>query len=45
MAKQSTDHPGQSLVEDSVVESWTQEKVSSWLKEKGWGQFASTFEG
>lgn len=30
---------------DELVDSWTQEKVTCWLKEKGWGQFASTFEG
>lgn len=29
---------------DDIVDSWTQDKVSHWLEEKGWGQFASTFE-
>lgn len=29
---------------DDMLNSWTQEKVSAWLEERGWGQFVSTFE-
>ncbi|KAL7331802.1 mitogen-activated protein kinase kinase kinase [Mucor circinelloides] len=32
------------LLGDATVDSWNQEKVTQWLEEKGWGQFASTFE-
>lgn len=32
------------LLGDAIVDSWTQDKVTQWLEEKGWGQFASTFE-
>ncbi|KAG0182027.1 hypothetical protein DFQ29_006145 [Apophysomyces sp. BC1021] len=29
---------------DDFVDQWSQEKVTSWLEEKGWGHIASTFE-
>ncbi|KAG2234216.1 hypothetical protein INT48_001935 [Thamnidium elegans] len=32
------------LLGDVIVDSWTQEKVTHWLEEKGWGHFTSTFE-
>jgi hypothetical protein len=32
------------LLGDAIVDSWTQDKVTWWLEDKGWGQFASTFE-
>ncbi|GAA5812302.1 hypothetical protein MFLAVUS_005753 [Mucor flavus] len=32
------------LLGDAIVDSWTQEKVTRWLEEKGWGHFTSTFE-
>ncbi|KAL0139953.1 hypothetical protein V8B55DRAFT_1502870 [Mucor lusitanicus] len=32
------------LLGDATVDTWNQEKVTQWLEEKGWGQFASTFE-
>jgi hypothetical protein len=34
-----------SLLGEKVVESWNQERVTLWLKEKGWEQFAFTFKG
>lgn len=32
------------LLGPKEINSWTQEKVTDWLQEKGWGHFASTFE-
>ncbi|CEP09782.1 hypothetical protein [Parasitella parasitica] len=32
------------LLGDSIVDTWNQDKVKQWLEEKGWGQFAPTFE-
>lgn len=31
------------LLGDSIVDSWNQDKVSQWLDQKGWGHFAPTF--
>jgi predicted transcriptional regulator len=47
MVKQSsppTTNEIRTLLGDQETERWTQEKVASWLEEKGWGRFAPTFE-
>ncbi|KAI8883868.1 hypothetical protein K501DRAFT_285104, partial [Backusella circina FSU 941] len=47
MVKQSsppTTDEIRTLLGDQETERWTQEKVASWLEEKGWGRFAPTFE-
>lgn len=45
MVKHSTSPTDiRTLLGDAIVDSWTQEKVTRWLEEKGWGHFTSTFE-